>query len=207
MRTPQVETGGAVAVAVVDDDAAARTSLLRLLGVAGYAARGYDSAGALLQDGAPVACIVTDLQMPGMTGLELQRALRERGREVPLVFVTGFGTVPVGVQAMREGAVDFLEKPADPGALLDAVARAVSRGGVAMARRAQREEVTGRLALLTPREREVFDAVVQGWPNKQVAARLGIALKTVKVHRGRVMQKMGAASVADLVRASELLAG
>jgi FixJ family two-component response regulator len=194
-------------VAVVDDDAAARTSLLRLLGVAGYVTRGYDSAAGLLQDGVPVACIVTDLQMPGMTGLELQRALRERGREVPLVFVTGFGTVPVGVQAMREGAVDFLEKPADPGALLEAVARAVARGGAAMARRAQRDEVAGRLALLTPREREVFDAVVQGWPNKQVAAQLGIALKTVKVHRGRVMQKMEAASVADLVRASELLAG
>jgi len=198
------ETG---VVAVVDDDGAARTSLLRLLGVAGYATRGYGSAVELLQERAPLACVVTDLQMPGMTGLDLQRTLRDRGQEVPLVFVTGFGTVPVGVQAMREGAVDFLEKPADPGALLEAVSRAVARGATAMARRTQREEVVQRLALLTPREREVFDAVVQGWPNKQVAASLGIALKTVKVHRGRVMQKMGAGSVADLVRASELLGG
>lgn len=194
-------------VVVVDDDAAARTSLVRLLEVAGYAVAEFESAAGFLQRGAgaSVACLVTDLQMPGMTGLELQRALTARGAVPPLVFLTAFGTVPSSVQAMRGGAVDYLEKPADPAGLLAAVARGVAQGATAAARRAQAAAVAERLAQLTMRERQVFQAVARGLANKQIAAALGIALKTVKVHRGRVMQKMAAQSVADLVRAAEQL--
>jgi FixJ family two-component response regulator len=198
---------GRLAVAVVDDDAAARTSLVRLLDVAGFRPCPFESAAALLDDpnAGTMACIVTDLQMPGATGLDLQKALSARGISAPLIFVTGFGTVPTSVQAMRAGAVDFIEKPAEPTALLAAVERAVAAGRLQAARHEQLAGVQRRVALLTAREREVFDGVVLGLPNKQIAAQLGIALKTVKVHRGRVMQKMEAPSVADLVRAAEIL--
>ncbi len=194
-------------VVVVDDDEAARVSLVRLLDVAGYTARAYDSGAALLEslDAAQAACVVTDLQMPGLTGLELQRALLARGVVVPMVFVTGFGTVSTSVQAMRDGAVDFLEKPAEPEALLDAVERAIAKRQTLAARAEVSAEVQRKVELLTARERQVFEGVVQGLPNKLIAAQLGIALKTVKVHRGRVMQKMEAQSVADLVRAAEAL--
>jgi FixJ family two-component response regulator len=194
-------------VAVVDDDDAARISLVRLLEVAGYAARGFDSGSDFLAeaDVTALSCVVSDLQMPGVTGLELQKALQARGVQVPMVFVTGFGTVAAGVQAMRDGAVDFLEKPADPGVLLDAVERAVAKRATLAARAEASADVQRRVALLTARERQVFEGVVQGLANKQIAAQLGIALKTVKVHRGRVMQKMEADSVADLVRFAEAL--
>jgi FixJ family two-component response regulator len=203
------EAGHAVPaiVAVVEDDEAVRISLMRLLAVAGYDARGFDSGMAFLD--APEAsaawCVVTDLQLPGVSGLELQKALSARGLMVPMVFVTAFGTVPVSVEAMRGGAVDFLEKPADPASLLDAVERAVAKRSALAARAEARADVARRLELLTGRERQVFEGVVRGLPNKQIAAQLGIALKTVKVHRGRVMQKMEAESVADLVRLAETL--
>jgi two-component system response regulator FixJ len=194
-------------VAVVDDDDAARVSLARLLDVAEYRSVSFDSGSALLEwpEAGAVRCVVTDLQMPGLTGLDLQKALRTRGIDVPMVFVTGFGTVASSVQAMRDGAVDFLEKPADPAALLDAVERAVAKGASLAARAEVSGEIRRRQALLTAREQQVFEGVVQGQPNKQIAAQLGIALKTVKVHRGRVMQKMEAQSVADLVRFAEAL--
>jgi FixJ family two-component response regulator len=194
-------------VAVVDDDEAARVSLTRLLDVSGFCACGFASGAAFLEsaEARDVRCVVTDLQMPGLTGLELQQALARRGTVVPMVFVTGFGTVSTSVQAMRDGAVDFLEKPTDPAALLDAVERAVARGQTLLAKAEVSADVQRRLELLTARERQVFEGVVQGFPNKQIAAQLGIALKTVKVHRGRVMQKMEAQSVADLVRFAEAL--
>lgn len=195
-------------VAVVDDDDAARVSLVRLLEVSGFEAQAFDSGSAFLEaaDVGRVSCVVTDLQMPGLSGLDLQKAMATRGIVVPMVFVTGFGTVASGVQAMRDGAVDFLEKPADPGALLEAVERAVARRQEMTARAGQSAVLRQRLETLTGRERQVFEGVVQGLPNKQIAAQLGIALKTVKVHRGRVMQKMAAQSVADLVRFAEALA-
>lgn len=194
-------------VAVVDDDDAARVSLTRLLAVSGFAACAFDSGAAFLEspEATRVRCVVTDLQMPGLTGLDLQKALAARGIVVPMVFVTGFGTVSSSVQAMRDGAVDFLEKPADPAALLDAVERAVVRGQTLLAKAEVSADVQRRVDLLTARERQVFKGVVQGFANKQIAAQLGIALKTVKVHRGRVMQKMEAQSVADLVRFAEAL--
>ncbi len=194
-------------VAVVDDDDAARISLVRLLEVAGYAACGFASGAAFLEapEASTVCCVVTDLQMPGVSGIDVQKALIARGLVMPMVFVTGFGTVATSVQAMRDGAVDFLEKPADPSALLEAVERAVAKRVALAARAEARADVERRLVLLTGRERQVFEGVVQGLANKQIAAQLGIALKTVKVHRGRVMQKMEADSVADLVRFAETL--
>jgi FixJ family two-component response regulator len=195
-------------IAVVDDDAAARMSMVRLLEVSGYAPHPFANGMALLDDGAPArfACILMDLQMPGLSGTDTQRALLLRGVSTPMIFLTAFGTVPATVRAMQAGAIDFLEKPADPSALLAAVARAVATAGDRVARHQQRDTMRQRAAQMTTREREVFEQVVRGLPNKQIGAVLGIALKTVKVHRGRVMQKMEAGSVADLVRAAEMLA-
>lgn len=194
-------------VAVIDDDTAARTSMMRLLDVSGYAAQGYEHGQALLDEPAPerFSCLVMDLQMPGLSGLDVQRVLQQRGVATPIIFLSAFGTVATTVRAMRTGALDFLEKPADPSALLASVARAAATAGDRVARQQQRAAMERRLALLTARERDVFEGVVKGFPNKQIGAALGIALKTVKVHRGRVMQKMEAGSVADLVRAAEML--
>jgi two-component system response regulator FixJ len=195
-------------VAVIDDDTAARTSMMRLLDVSGYVAHGYEHGQAMLDEPAPerFSCLVMDLQMPGLSGLDVQRVLQQRGVATPIIFLSAFGTVATSVRAMRTGALDFLEKPADPSALLASVARAAATAGDRVARQQQRRDIERRRALLTAREWDVFEGVVQGLPNKQIGAALGIALKTVKVHRGRVMQKMEAGSVADLVRAAEMLA-
>lgn len=194
-------------VAVVDDDAAARLSLARLLELEGYSVEQYGSATSLLEASGTdnLSCIVTDLRMPKVTGIDLQKALTERGMSVPLVFVSAFGTVPVSVQAMRGGAVDFLEKPAEPDTLLAAVSRAVELRAVDAERAAKLANAQLRVERLTPREREVFDGVARGLTNKGIANELGIAVKTVKIHRSRVMTKMEADSVADLVRDRELL--
>ena len=195
-------------IAVVDDDAAARISLVRLLQLEGYDVRGFDSANALIEapDVGEYSCIVTDLRMPGLTGRDLQRALDLRGAYVPLRVVTAFGTVPVRVEAVRGGAVDFLEAGRS-----DSVARRGAAGRGALCGTRDPAECGGRRAAaggaFTAREREVFEGVARGLPNKSIATELGIALKTVKVHRGRVMAKMGAESVADLVRAKEILGG
>lgn len=205
---PVAPPPAALQVAVVDDDHAARTSLMRLLEVSGYAAHGFEHGQAFLDEPRPdrFSCVVMDLQMPGLSGLDVARVLKQRSVTTPMIFLSGFGTVSTTVRAMRKGALDFLEKPADPSTLLASVARAAATAGDRVARQQQRAETERRAALLTAREREVFEGVVQGLPNKQIGAALGIALKTVKVHRGRVMQKMEAGSVADLVRAAEILA-
>ena len=195
-------------IAVIDDDTAARTSIMRLLNVSGYAAHGYEDGQALLDEPAleRFSCLVLDLQMPGLSGLDVQRVLLQRGVATPVVFGSAFGTVATTVRALHAGALDFLEKPADPSALLAAVARAAATAGDRVVKQQQQVEIARRMALLTARERQVFEGVVQGLPNKQIGAALGIALKTVKVHRGRVMQKLEAGSVADLVRSAALLA-
>jgi FixJ family two-component response regulator len=152
------------------------------------------------------ACLVLDMLLPGPSGLDLQRSLRQSGRDIPIVFITGHGDVPTSVRAMKGGAVDFLQKPFRDGELLDCVQRALRRSRQRGAERAERAELQHRFDVLTPREREVLALVVTGKPNKQIAAALGIAEKTIKVHRGRVMDKMQAASVADLVRMAAKLA-
>lgn len=200
--------GGAVAgrVLVIDDDPAVRRALQRLLRAAGRQVEAFASAReflARLPDDGP-ACVVLDLQLPDMSGIELQALMAERGVSLPIVFLTGHGDVPTSVQAMKHGAVDFLQKPVDDGVLLRTVDDALARSAVENARRRERQDVAGRLARLSAREREVMERVIRGRLNKQIAGELDIAVKTVKVHRGRAMAKMEVRSVAELVRACEL---
>lgn len=194
-------------VCVVDDEAPVRRGLERLFAGAGFDVRIYATAGAFLDAERPAGpcCLVLDLRMPELDGLSLQTELASWPTPPAIVFLTGHGSVPQSVRAMKAGAVDFLEKPADPGALLEAVERALSRNRESRAEAAELRELSARRATLTPREEEVFARVVVGLLNKQIAFDLGIAEKTVKVHRGRVMAKMQASSVADLARMAERL--
>jgi len=187
---------------VVDDDAAVRRSLLRLMRAAGWNAEGFASAAEFLNrpPGPGTGCVVLDVNMPGMNGPELQQRLAELGLSLPVIFLTGNGDVPTGVRAMKNGAVDFLLKPVDDEVLLQAIDAALRRHAVQLAGAGRLREIQGRLELLSPREREVMERVIRGWLNKQIAADLGIAEKTVKVHRGQVMHKMAVRSVAELVR-------
>ena len=193
---------GHAPIAVVDDDEAARTSLVRLLKADGFDATGYASGTEFLDAAAArqFACAVLDLRMPGQTGLELQRTLLARGLPVPVLFLSAFGTIPETVRAMKDGAIDFLEKPVRPDALLAGVRRAVAGLDVRLEAQRRRAAASARVAALSPREREVMVAVARGRLNKQIAAELGITLRTVKFHRARVMEKTGAASVPELVR-------
>jgi FixJ family two-component response regulator len=195
---------GAGKVFLVDDEPSVRRALTRLLRAAGLEVASFPSAEALLAEANPSssgpACVVADLQMPGLTGLALQDELVRRGLNLPLLVVTGHGDVPSTVRAMKGGAVDFLEKPVSESDLLDAVSRALSRHREINDRRRQIELLQARLERLTPREREVFALVASGLLNKQVGFELGTTEKTIKVHRARVMEKMEATSLADLVR-------
>jgi FixJ family two-component response regulator len=193
--------GAAPCVRVVDDDAAVLKSLDRLLRAAGFAVRTFPSSNEFLQqhDGDAPGCVVLDLSMPGLNGLQLQQALARFETPCPVIFITGNGDVPASVQAMKAGAVDFLLKPFDQSQLLNAVRAAIELDRSTRAERAQRSSLGALVAALTPREREVMAHVVAGRLNKQIAAELGTAEKTVKVHRARVMKKMGVASVAELV--------
>jgi FixJ family two-component response regulator len=186
---------------VVDDDVAVLKSIDRLLRSAGFEVRTFHSPQAFLQqhDAAAPGCVLLDLAMPGLDGLELQQALAHSGDPSPVIFLSGFGDVPASVRAMKGGAVDFLTKPVEREQLLAAVRIALDRDRAARAARAARCSVGLRVAALTPREREVMARVVAGHLNKQIAAGLGIAEKTVKVHRARVMKKMAVGSVAELV--------
>jgi FixJ family two-component response regulator len=183
---------------VVDDDEDMRTGLARLLRAEGYEVRTYASAGDFLLAAPPPAsgCIILDLQMPGPSGLELQQAV-----SLPIVFLTGRGDVASSVRAMKAGAVDFLTKPVEPADLLKAIEGALERGRAAHAQRG----VQARYAALTPRERAVFEQVVAGKQNKQIARALGITERTVKMHRAQVMAKMQAGSLAELVRSADLV--
>jgi FixJ family two-component response regulator len=191
---------------VVDDDAPMRASLARLLGAAGLCVETYPSADAFLAivSDAP-GCIVLDLRMPGLSGVELQEVLAARDMTLPVVFLTGQGDIPTTVRAMRSGAVDFLTKPVAADVLLAAVRRALEQDEVRRARRAKTRALRAKYESLTPAERRVFAMVVTGRLNKQVAYELGCAERTVKAHRSRAMQKLGADSLADLVRMADEL--
>jgi FixJ family two-component response regulator len=194
-------------VHVVDDDDSARTAVLRLLGAAGYIARGYGSAGEFLMtvsDEAP-GCLVLDVRMPGPSGLELQEALASRHSTLPVVFLTGFGDIPMSVRAIKAGAVDFLTKPVEREALMRAVRSALERDARNRRSREQGRALREKFDALTPRERDVFVRVVSGKLNKQIAADLGTAERTVKAHRAHVMEKLNVASVAELVHVAEQL--
>jgi len=191
---------------VVDDDASVRRSLSRLLRSAGYAVELFASADEFIAGGGGQGrhgCLVLDLRMPGRTGMDLQEELSRAEYSLPIVFVTGHGDIPQSVRAMRGGAVDFLQKPYDGKALLDAVRRAVERDREGRSAHREAAAVRARLETLTPRERELVPWLLTGLLNKQIADRLEIAEKTVKVHRGRVMEKMGVRSVAELVRLAQ----
>jgi len=192
-------------VFVVDDDPSVRKSLTRLLGSSGYAVEAFASARAFLAR-APhpgPCCLVLDVRMPGLTGLELQERLTAGERRMSIVFVTGHADVPKSVKAMKGGAVDLLTKPVDAKDLIAAVQRCVARSAQDVSAAARVTEVQQRVKMLTSREMEVFALVVTGMLNKQIAAALGIGEKTVKVHRARVMEKMRAGSVAELVRLAD----
>ena len=192
-------------VFVIDDELSVRKSLGRLLKAAGYRVEVFASAREFLQRGLgdEVGCLVLDVQMPDLNGLELQQTLAEADRLLPIVFITGHGDIPTSVRAMKAGATDFLSKPFDEKDLLEAISRAMRRAGEESGERAAAREARRRLSTLTPREHEVLLHVLAGELNKQIAAALGTSEKTIKVHRGRVMHKMRVQSVADLVRLCE----
>lgn len=189
-------------VYVVDDDASVRTGLARLLRSADHRVETFSSAIEFLaREGFEgVGCLVLDVRMPGQDGMELQVELAAREVDLSVVFLTGHGDIPMSVQAMRKGAVDFLTKPVDETALLDAIQRALDRHRAVRSERLQSQALQRRIGSLTPRELDVLRCVITGARNKQIAAHLGIAEKTVKIHRARVMEKLGVASVAELVQ-------
>ena len=192
-------------VFAIDDDRSVRRGLRRLLRSAGYKSEIFESASDFLkrEQHAGPACVIVDVRMPGLNGMDLQETLIQRQREEQLIFITGHGDISMCARAMKAGAVDFLPKPFQGDALLQCVERALARSAVQRRRSAERNEAQRLLDLLTPRELEVMQLVVRGMLNKQIAGELGTAEKTVKVHRGRMMQKLGVASVAELVRLVE----
>lgn len=196
-----------VVIAIVDDDPSVRRGLHRLVRSAGWKAVSFASAQEFLarpRVNAP-NCLVLDLQLPGLSGLDLQKQLAEAGLDIPIVFLTGHGNIPASVQAMKAGAVEFLTKPFDHQDLFRAIQDAIERDRRARQQHAAMRELRERYESLTAREREVMRQVISGMLNKQIAAELNITEDTVKFHRGHIMPKMGADSLADLVRMAENL--
>lgn len=187
---------------IVEDDESMRTALLELLRFAGYETLGYESTGDFLlhppQD--RPGCLLLDVRLPGPSGLELQAALQRQGVSLPVIFLTGHADVASSVRAMKAGAVDFLEKPVERAALLEAIERALARDATMRAAQESARSNDARLAVLTPRERQVFDRIVGGKLNKQIADELGISLRTVKAHRAQLMEKLGVGTAAELGR-------
>ena len=195
-------------VHVIDDDDAVRQSLAFLLGTAGIDVQTYESAVAFLDvaDKVKLGCVITDVRMPELSGVDLLRRLRELKLGVPVIVITGHGDVPLAVEAMKIGAVDFLEKPFDDEVLLASVRSALNQLDRDSKRQAERSEIEGRLATLSSRERDVLEGLVAGHANKQIAYDLGISPRTIEIYRANLMTKMQAASLSDLVRMA-LIAG
>ncbi len=194
-------------VFVVDDDGMVRTALLRLLASANLNARGFASADAFLREPLPAqpCCLLLDMKMPGADGFEVVRRLEQRGDAIPVIFISGYGTIPTTVLAMKAGAHEFLTKPIEDERLLGAVRDALAIADRQLGMRTEHAASTSRLETLTPREREVLELAIGGLLNKQIATELGISEITVKVHKRRVMDKMQTKTLADLVRAAERL--
>lgn len=192
-------------VYVVDDDPSVRAGLSRLLQSMGLTVKTFASAREFLEQAVSEepGCLIVDLRMPAMNGLELQEQLMTRNLNLPVIFLTGYGTVPASVRAMKRGAVDFLEKPVDDQVLLDAIYQALEKDRENRRNQAEVKSIQDRLKSLTPREYEVFTLITTGLLNKQVAYELGTAEKTIKVHRARIMEKMHCESLAQLVRLAE----
>jgi FixJ family two-component response regulator len=201
----QIMDKSSFTVFVVDDDPSVRRSMTRLLQSAGYAVETMATADDYLRQSRHrgPGCLLLDIQMPGLNGLDLQKALATADREIPIIFISGHADIPDSVQAMKGGAVDFLTKPLDQDDLLAAIDRAIEKDRSLRKLRSHQKIAGRRFALLTSREHDVFEQVVQGRLNKQIAFKLGISEKTVKVHRARVMEKLRVGSVAELVRFSE----
>jgi FixJ family two-component response regulator len=194
-------------VFLVDDDASVRRALTRLIKSAGYDVQTFPSARDFLEcwrvtDKGP-ACLVLDVRMPGLSGIDLQHELQTAGSSLPIIFITGHGDIPMSVQAIKDGAADFLIKPVNDAELLKAIEKALVQAQDNIRERQERDDIQRRLKTLTPRELEVMTMVVRGLLNKQIAFELGTVEKTVKVHRARVMEKMEVESLAELVRIAE----
>ena len=192
-------------VHVIDDDPSVRAGLARLLKSVGLTVKVFASATEFLDQAAQEepGCLIVDLRMPAMSGLELQEQLKSRHQDLPIIFLTAYATVPASVRAMKHGALDFLEKPVDDQVLLDAVSQAIERDRENRLKRAEAKAVQDRLSSLTPREYEVLTLIITGRLNKQVAYELGTTEKTIKVHRARILEKMNCDSLAQLVRLAE----
>jgi FixJ family two-component response regulator len=192
-------------VYIVDDDPSVRRSLARLIRSEGFRVETFAQAQDFLnqKECLDVNCLILDVNLPGLSGLDLQKELSSKGYAMPIVFITGYGTIPMTVQAMKGGAVEFLEKPIDHQVLMNAIHQAIEKDRQMKRQYMERKEIQKRLASLTPREREVLPLVVSGMLNKQIAFKLGTTEKTIKVHRARIMKKMGADSLADLVRLAQ----
>ncbi|MEN8175102.1 MAG: response regulator transcription factor [Pseudomonadota bacterium] len=199
-QAPQQKHQGRVFI--VDDDEGMRNSLQWLVESAGHAVELYSSADAFLKAYYPgrAGCVLLDVRMPGMSGLELQAYLRDKQIPIPVIIITGHGDVAMAVRALKAGAVDFIEKPFDDELLLDAIQRALNIDELQRVARASRADVAARMAHLTPREHEVMMMVTDGKSNKEIAGELGVSAKTVEAHRAKVMEKMEARSLAELVR-------
>jgi FixJ family two-component response regulator len=194
-------------VFIIDDDPLYRASAERLVRSVGFSVQGFESARDFLSSRRPSvpSCLVLDVRLPGLSGLDLQRELADAGVHIPIIFVTGHGDIPMSVQAMKAGAVEFLTKPFRDQDLLDAIRHAIARDRIARRQHARNVDLRKRYELLSPREREVFKCVVSGMLNKQIADELGTTERTIKFHRGHIMQKMQGNSLADLVRMAEAL--
>jgi len=194
-------------VFIIDDDPLYRRSSERLVRSVGFDAQSFETARDFLSSRRPnvPSCLILDVRLPGLSGLDLQRVLTEAGVHIPIIFVTGHGDIPMSVQAMKAGAVEFLTKPFRDQALLDAIRQAIGRDRAARRQHARNADLRRRYESLKPREREVFKCVVSGMLNKQIADELGATERTVKFHRGNIMRKMQVKSLAELVRMAEAL--
>lgn len=192
-------------VYIVEDDSSFRTSMERLIRVSGYEAVAFESGNPLLAK-EPIhhpGCLLLDVQLPDIDGLQLQQKLIEKGIKLPVIFMTGHGTIPMSVRAMKDGAIDFLPKPFESKDLLSAVAKAIQRDVQDVQEEVEKDKITALIDTLTPREKEILRWVITGMLNKQIAYDLGITERTVKAHRAQIMQKTGVSSVAELVRFAE----